>query len=337
MAWTKIGVDLGTATLLIAAAGKGILIQEPSVVAVQKRTGKVLAVGQEAQDMLGRTPEHIEMIRPLREGVISDFEATEALLKTFLRRIPLGWLARFRKPPVVVCVPSVISPVERRAVESACQEVGMGSVQLIEEPVAAALGAGLEIHKAKGSLVVDIGGGTTDICVISLGAPVAHATLRIAGDVLNEAILLYLRKERGLLIGEKTAEELKCGLGSACPPSEDQVQEGMTIRGRNLQTGMPAELFVSRSMIYEALQEPLMHIVEGIRSVLEQTPPDLLSDVVEEGMTLTGGGALLGELARFLTEQTGLKSKVADDPVTCVVRGTERAFAMLDRLAEWNA
>lgn len=328
MKWgTKIGVDLGTATILIDIQGRGLVLHEPSVVAVHKKTGKVMAVGVEAKDMLGRTPGVIEAIRPLREGVISDFEATEALLKTLLARVSKGWMNKIIKPTVMVCVPSVISPVERRAVEESCHQAGMGKVYLIQEPVAAALGAGLDITQARGNLVVDIGGGTTDVSVISLCEPVVDATIKVAGDVFDESIIRYVRQTHRLLIGEKTAEQVKQKIACVHP---DEEERSMEIRGRSLLTGLPDQVVITSEDTRKALEEPMTHILEAVRSVMEQTPPELTADISETGITMTGGGALLRGLDRLIADATGLEVRVADDPITCVVRGTAAALNMLE-------
>ncbi len=321
----KLGVDLGTATVLIYVEGKGIVLQEPSVVAVQKKTNKVLCVGQEAKDLLGRTPQSIEAIRPLREGVISDFEATEVLLTALLEKANKSWIDKLLKPTVCICIPSKISPVERRAVEDTCHQIGMGKVILISEPIAAALGANLDITKPEGHLVVDIGGGTTDVSVISLCEPIIDATIKVAGDVFDHSIIRYMRKEYNLLIGEKTAENVKCTIGCAYPT---KINQKMSVRGRNLLTGMPGEQEITTQEVLQALTEPLMHILETIRSVLDETPPELMSDISDSGILLTGGGAMLKGLDQLIEKKTGLKTILAADPVTCVVRGTKKALGM---------
>lgn len=324
----KIGVDLGTATVLIRVQGKGLLLNEPSVVAVNQKSGKVLAVGEAAKEMLGRTPEAVEAIRPLREGVISDFEATEVLLKELLARACKGWLWRVLRPTVMVCVPSVITPVERRAVEDACRQAGMGKVYLIREPIAAAIGAGIDVQKPEGCLVVDIGGGTTDVCVISMCEPVVDATVKVAGDVFDQAIIRYVRRTYNLLIGDKTAEKVKFEVGFQAAFTPDCP--GLEVKGRNLLTGMPGQVFIEAEDVRLALEEPLAHIVEAIRSVIERTPPELLADVSEKGIVLTGGGAMLKGLEEFLQLQLSMPVKLAEDPVTCVVRGTEKALDFPD-------
>lgn len=320
---TKIGVDLGTATILIDLKSQGIVVREPSVVAVQKKTGKIVAVGEKAKAMIGRTPDSIEAIRPLREGVISDFEATEALLKTLLQNVLRGWLYRIIKPTVMVCVPSVISPVERRAVVDSCQQAGAGRVYLIQEPVAAAIGAGIDIRQPRGSLVVDVGGGTTDVSVISLGEPVVDSTIKVAGDVFDDSIRRYVRRAYNVLLGDKTAEEVKCTLGSVTPMPQVHT---MRVKGRNLLTGLVGEVELNSEEIREALEEPLLQILESVHNVLERTPPELMADISEDGLVLTGGGALLRGLDERIEEATGLQARVAEDPVTCVVRGTALAL-----------
>jgi rod shape-determining protein MreB and related proteins len=323
-----IGIDLGTATVLIYVKGKGVVLREPSVVAINSRTGRVLAVGESASLMLGRTPGSVEAIRPLRDGVISDFKVTEVMLKEFIRRVFKGSFAKYFKPTIMVCVPSVITQVEQKAVEDACRHAGAKDVFLIREPIAAAIGAGIDIAKACGSMIVDIGGGTTDIAVISLCRPVVDFSLKVAGDKFDEAIVKYLRRKHNVLIGERTAEELKINIGCAYKRDEEVSME---VRGRNLITGLPATITVYSSEMLEALEEPVSHIFEAVHSVLERTPPELMADISQRGVVLTGGGALLYGLDRLLSEKIGIEVVVADDAVSCVAIGTGRALSMRER------
>ncbi|MDD2393022.1 MAG: rod shape-determining protein MreB [Eubacteriales bacterium] len=323
-----IGIDLGTATVLIYVKGKGVVLREPSVVAINSRTGRVLAVGENASLMLGRTPGTVDAIRPLRDGVISDFKVTEVMLKEFIRRVFKGSLAKYFKPTIMVCVPSVITQVEQKAVEDACRHAGAKDVYLIREPIAAAIGAGIDIAKACGSMIVDIGGGTTDIAVISLCRPVVDYSLKVAGDKFDEAIVKFIRRKHSILIGDRTAEELKMKIGSAYPRDEDI---SLDVRGRNLITGMPATITVYSSELQEALEEPVAQIFEAVHSVLERTPPELMADISQRGIVLTGGGALLYGLDRMLAEKIGIEVVVADDAESCVAIGTGRALSMRDR------
>ena len=325
-----IGIDLGTASVLIYVKGKGVVLREPSVVAINSKTGKVLAVGESASLMLGRTPGIVDAIRPLRDGVISDFKVTEVMLKAFISRVCRGLRAKYFKPTIVVCVPSVITPVEQKAVEDACKHAGAKDVFLIREPIAAAIGAGIDIAKACGSMIVDIGGGTSDIAVISLCQPVVDYSLKIAGDRFDEAIVKHVRRKHNILIGDRTAEELKINIGCAYPRDEELTME---VRGRNLITGLPATISVSSTEMLEALEEPVSQIFEAVHSVLERTPPELLADISQRGSVLTGGGALLYGLDRMLSTKIGIDVVVADDAVSCVAIGTGRALAMMDKFA----
>lgn len=325
-----IGIDLGTASVLIYVKGKGVVLREPSVVAINSKTGKVLAVGESASLMLGRTPGIVDAIRPLRDGVISDFKVTEVMLKAFISRVCRGLRAKYFKPTIVVCVPSVITPVEQKAVEDACKHAGAKDVFLIREPIAAAIGAGIDIAKACGSMIVDIGGGTSDIAVISLCQPVVDYSLKIAGDRFDEAIVKHVRRKHNILIGDRTAEELKINIGCAYPRDEELTME---VRGRNLITGLPATISVSSTEMLEALEEPVSQIFEAVHSVLERTPPELLADISQRGIVLTGGGALLYGLDRMLSTKIGIDVVVADDAVSCVAIGTGRALAMMDKFA----
>ncbi len=323
-----IGIDLGTATVLIYVKGKGVVLREPSVVAINTRTGRVLAVGENARLMLGRTPDPVGAIRPLRDGVISDFKVTEVMLKEFIRRVYKGTFAKHFKPTIMVCVPSVTTPVEQKAVEDACLHAGAKDVFLIREPIAAAIGAGIDIAKACGSMIVDIGGGTTDIAVISLCRPVVDYSLKVAGDKFDEAIVKYIRRKHNVLIGERTAEDLKISIGCAYPREDDVTME---VRGRNLITGLPATITVHSSELLEALEEPIAQIFEAVHSVLERTPPELMADISQRGIVLTGGGALLYGIDRLLSDKIGIEVVVADDAVSCVAIGTGRALSMRDR------
>ena len=294
------------------------------------KTGKVLAVGESASLMLGRTPGIVEAIRPLREGVISDFRATEVMLKAFIGRVCTGLRATYFKPTIVVCVPSVITPVEQQAVENACRHAGAKDVFLIREPIAAAIGAGIDITKACGSMVVDIGGGTTDISVISLCEPVVDASLKVAGDKFDEAIIKHVRKRHNILIGEKTAEKLKIEIGCAYPRDEELT---LDVQGRNIITGLPSTVTVSSTEMLEALEEPITQIFEAVHNVLERTPPELMADISQRGIVMTGGGAMLYGLDHMLSNRIGIDVYLAQDPVSCVVIGTGKALDMMDKFA----
>ena len=314
----EIGVDLGTSSVLVYIRGKGIVLKEPSVVAVNSKTGKVLAVGESASLMLGRTPGIVEAIRPLREGVISDFRATEVMLKAFIGRVCTGLRATYFKPTIVVCVPSVITPVEQQAVENACRHAGAKDVFLIREPIAAAIGAGIDITKACGSMVVDIGGGTSEVAVISLGDIVSACSVRVAGDKFDEAILSHIKKQYNLLIGERTAEDIKIKIGSAYPYENEK---SMVVKGRNLVDGLPKDVTITAAEVREALADPLNTIVEAIKTTLEKTPPELSADIIDHGIMLTGGGALLRGIDMLVMQQTGMPVHVANRPLDCVVDG----------------
>ena len=312
-----IGIDLGTASVLVYMRGSGIILQEPSVVAIDNNTNMILAVGEAARSMLGRTPGNITAMRPLREGVISDYDITEKMLKYFITKA----VGRnfFRKPRIAVCVPSSVTEVERRAVEDATRQAGARQVFVIEEPIAAAIGAGIDISRACGSMVVDIGGGTTDVAVISLGGCVVATSLKVAGDNFDEAIVRYMRKKHNLLIGERTAEDLKMNIGTAY---ERTVPAYMEIRGRNLITGLPKTLEVSSEEMMEALNESVATIIDAVHMVLEKTPPELASDISDRGIVLTGGGSLLNGLDKLLRHKTGIKTVVSEEAVSCVAIGT---------------
>lgn len=313
---TDIGIDLGTASVLVYVRGQGIVLQEPSVVAIEKNSNSILAVGEEARKMLGRTPGNIVAIRPLREGVISDYDVTEKMLKYFIQKT-CG--KRVIRPRIAVCVPSKVTEVERRAVDDATRQAGARQVYIIEEPIAAAIGAGIDIARACGSMVVDIGGGTTDVAVISLGGTVISSSIKVAGDNFDEAIVRYMRKKHNILIGERTAEELKINVGTAYPRPQPVAVD---VRGRNLITGLPKTISVTSEEMYEALQESVLTIVDVVHSVLEQTPPELASDISERGIVMTGGGSLLYGLDKLISEKTGINTIIAEDPVSCVAVGT---------------
>ncbi len=329
---SDLAIDLGTATTLIYVKGKGIVSCEPSVVAVQ-RDGRgqkrVLAVGREAKEMLGRTPHHIEAIRPLRDGVIADFEITEAMLRHFIHRVHDG--RTLVKPRIIICVPFGITEVEKRAVKESAESAGAREVYLIEEPMAAAIGAGLPITEPSGNMVVDIGGGTTEVAVISLSGIVYSQSVRVGGDKMDEAIVAYMKRKYNLAIGEQTAERIKIGIGTAFPGDE---RTSMEVRGRDLVAGIPKTIVVDSDEIREALAEPLGAIEEAVLLALERTPPELAADIVDKGIVLTGGGALLRNLDLLLREETGLPVMVCDDPVSAVVLGSGRALDHLDLLRE---
>ncbi|MBW8459446.1 MAG: rod shape-determining protein [Thiobacillus sp.] len=330
---TDLAIDLGTANTLIYVRGRGIVLDEPSVVSIRtemvggKRT--VQAVGVEAKQMLGRTPGNLQAIRPMKDGVIADFTVTEQMLKYFIKKVHDTRMLR-PSPRIIICVPCGSTQVERRAIRESAIGAGARQVYLIEEPMAAAIGAGLPVAEATGSMVVDIGGGTTEVGVISLGGVVYANSVRVGGDRMDEAIINYIRRNYGMLIGEATAEQIKKKMGSAFPGAE--VLE-MEVKGRSLAEGVPRSFNVSSNEILEALTEPLNAIVSAVRMALEQTPPELGADIAEKGMVLTGGGALLRDLDRLLMEETGLPVIVADDPLTCVVRGCGRALEDMDKLA----
>ncbi|NLY86303.1 MAG: rod shape-determining protein MreB [Tissierellia bacterium] len=315
-----LGVDLGTSSVLVYVKGKGIVLKEPSVVAIDQNTNKFLAVGEEARRMLGRTPGNIIAIRPMKDGVISDYETTERMLKYFIRKA-IG--RTLFKPRVIVCVPSGITEVERRAVIEASNQAGAIKTHLIEEPIAAAIGAGIDITEPSGNMIVDIGGGTTDVAVISLGGIVVSRSIKTAGDECDEAISRYIRKKYNMMIGERSAEELKLSIGSAYKREEEEYKE---VRGRNLLTGLPITVNVSSTDMIEALKDPIQVIVDTVHSVLERTPPELAADISNKGIILTGGGALLYGLDKLIAEKTGIPVKIANEPISCVARGTGKAL-----------
>jgi rod shape-determining protein MreB len=318
-------IDLGTANTVVYVKGRGIVLNEPSVVAMVNNRGKkqVLAVGDEAKMMLGRTPGNIEAIRPLRDGVIADFEVAEEMIKHFIRKVHNR--RSFASPQIVVCVPSGSTAVERRAIQESAESAGARRVYLIEEPMAAAIGAGLPVTEPTGSMVVDIGGGTTEVAVLSLGGIVYSRSVRVGGDKMDEAIIAYIRRNHNLLVGESSAERIKKEVGSACPP-EDGHGLTMEIKGRDLMNGVPKELVISQRQVAESLAEPVSAIVEAVKVALEHTAPELAADIVDKGIVLTGGGALLSNLDFVLRHATGLPVSIADDPLTCVAKGTGRAL-----------
>lgn len=317
------GIDLGTATTLVYVKGEGVVLCEPSVVAIEKDTNRVVAVGEEAKKMLGRTPGSIVAIRPMKDGVISDFEVTEAMLKYFIQKVQPSKFA-FR-PTIVIAIPSGITEVEKRAVIDSAEHAGARHVILIEEPKAAAIGVGLPVHEAAGNMIIDIGGGTTELAVISLGGLVYAKSIRIAGDEMDVAIIEYLRKTYNLMIGERTAEEIKIRLGSAYPLEEEL---NMDVRGRDLIAGLPKTINVTSVEIREALQDPVQAIVDASKSTLEHTPPELAADLIDRGIVMAGGGSLLRGLDKRIAEETGLPVHVADDPLTAVVMGTGETLNM---------
>ena len=324
MVGSDIGIDLGTASILVYIKGKGVVLKEPSVVAFDRDTNKIKAIGEEARLMLGRTPGNIVAVRPLRQGVISDYTVTEKMIKHFIQKA-LGKKS-FRKPLVSVCVPSGVTEVEKKAVEDATFAAGARDVKIIEEPIAAAIGAGIDISKPCGNMIVDIGGGTSDIAVISLGGSVVSTSIKIAGDDFDEAIVRYMRKKHNLLIGERTAEDIKIKVGSAYPKAEVTT---MNVRGRNLVTGLPKTVEVSSEETEEALREATSQIVEAVHSVLEKTPPELASDIADRGIVLTGGGSLLSGLEDLIEAKTGINTMTAEDPMTCVAIGTGKFIEFL--------
>ena len=321
-----IGIDLGTATVIAYVKGKGIVLREPSVVAVDSKSNEVLAVGREARRMLGRTPGNIVATRPLREGVISNYTVTERMLKYFINRV----CGRFVfSPRIMICIPSQVTEVEKKAVIDAATQAGARKVYLIEEPIAAAIGAGIDIAKPCGNMVVDIGGGTTDIAVISLGGSVVSTSLKIAGDKFDEYIVKYIKKKHNIMIGERTAEDLKINIGCVYPKMQDTE---MDIRGRDLIDGLPKTVTVYSSEMLEAMIEPALMIVDAVHSVLERTPPELAADISDKGIYMTGGGCLVDGLDKLLQEKTGINVMIAQDAVSCVALGTGKALDTLDSL-----
>lgn len=326
-----IGIDLGTANTLVYVKGKGIVINEPSVVAVNQKTGRILAIGQEAKRMVGRTPAHIVASRPLVEGVVSDFEVTEQMLRYFINKVHTETFAIFPRPRVVIGIPSGVTEVEKRAVEDASRNAGAREVYLIEEPMAAAIGARMPIQDPSGNVIVDIGGGTTEVAVISLGGIVVSKSLRIAGDKLNEDIIQYARDNFKILIGEKTAEEIKIGIGSTIEQEEEMEA---VMRGRDLITGLPKEVVVNDAHIREAMERSNRVLVNAIKDTIEQTPPELVADIMERGVILAGGGSLLRGFDRLVSQNTKILVKVAEDPLTAVVRGCGVVLEDVDKLSD---
>lgn len=312
-----IGIDLGTANTLIYMKGKGIVLREPSVVAVDVKNERVLAVGNEAKQMIGRTPGSIVAIRPLKDGVIADFDVTASMLKAFIRKVISSGM--FSKPRIIICIPSGVTEVERRAVDEAAFQAGAKDTYLIEEPMAAAIGAGLPVEAATGSMVVDIGGGTAEVAVISLGGIVTSRSVRIAGDEFDDAIINYVKKKYNLLIGERTAEEIKITIGSAFKYAEEGEME---IKGRNLLDGLPSNIVINSGEVREALADSVASVIDAIRSTLERTPPELSADIIDRGIMLTGGGALLRGLDQLISNETGIPVNIAESPLDCVVDGT---------------
>lgn len=325
-----IGIDLGTANVLVYVNGKGIVLEEPSVVAIEKRSNTVLAVGEEARRMIGRTPGNIVAIRPLRDGVISDYDITEKMLTHYINKVvDKKGFARFFMPRIMVCVPTGVTEVEKRAVEEATRQAGAREVYIIEEPIAAAIGAGIDISKPDGNMVIDIGGGTADIAVISLGGAVVSESIKVGGDKFDEAIVKYMKKQYNLLIGERTAEQIKINIGTA-HTREDELT--MDVRGRNLVTGLPENITINSSEMLEALKECVDQIVSLAHVVLEKTPPELAADISDRGIIMTGGGSLLYGLDKRIEEKTGIEVIVADDPLSCVAKGTGNALGSIDLL-----
>ncbi|CDC31142.1 cell shape determining protein MreB/Mrl family [Clostridium sp. CAG:508] len=329
MGWNSkdIGVDLGTANIIITIKGKGIVLNEPSVVAIDKNNGTILATGAEAKEMLGRTPNDIAAIRPLKDGVIADFTATQLMLKSMLQRVCQRYNAG--RPRVVVGVPSGITEVEERAVEESVMQAGAREVYIIEEPMAAAIGANLEVAEPNGNIIVDIGGGTTEVAVVSLGGIVTSNSLRVAGDELNEDIVNYVKREMNLAIGETTAEQVKINIGCAKPLL---TEESMEIRGRHLATGLPETAIITSTQVQEAMNDSIEKIVDIIKQTLEKTPPELASDIMERGIVLTGGGALIRNFDSLLAEKTEMPVYVADHPLECVAKGAEKTLEDLEKL-----
>ena len=323
---SDVGIDLGTSSILVYVKGKGIVLQKPSVVAIDSNTNKFLAVGEDARKMLGRTPGNIQAIRPLKDGVISDYNITERMLKYFLGKA-LGKML-FR-PRVIICVPSGVTQVEQRAVIEAANQAGAYKTYIIEEPIAAAIGAGLDITEPNGCMVVDIGGGTTDVAVISLGGMVVHQSIKVAGDDCDQAIIKYIRKKYNLMIGERTAENIKINVGCAFSYEEEKFYD---VKGRNVLTGLPINIEISSSEMLEALREPIAEIIEAVFQVLEKTPPELASDISNRGIVLTGGGSMIYGLDKLIHERTGIETRLAENAVECVAIGTGRSLRSIEIL-----
>lgn len=327
-----IGIDLGTANTLVYMRGKGIIIREPSVVAVDVKMDRVRYVGQEAKDVIGRTPGSIVAVRPLKDGVIADFDMTTSMLQEFIRKALKGRAFAGSRVRVIICIPSGVTAVERRAVKEATQNAGAKRVSIIEEPMAAAIGAGLPVAEPTGSMIVDIGGGTSEVAVISLGGIVTSRSVRVAGDEFDSSIINYIKKKYNLLIGERTAENIKIAIGSAYPYADNEPS--MDIKGRNLLNGLPENITVTSEEIREALSEPLSHVIEAIKVTLEKTPPELAADIIDQGIMLAGGGALLKGLDLLIHAETGMPVKVAERPLDCVADGTGKVLEDIDKLID---
>lgn len=327
-----IGIDLGTANTLVYMRGKGIIIREPSVVAVDVKMDRVRYVGQEAKDVIGRTPGSIVAVRPLKDGVIADFDMTTSMLQEFIRKALKGRAFAGSRVRVIICIPSGVTAVERRAVKEATQNAGAKRVSIIEEPMAAAIGAGLPVADPTGSMIVDIGGGTSEVAVISLGGIVTSRSVRVAGDEFDSSIINYIKKKYNLLIGERTAENIKIAIGSAYPYADNEPS--MDIKGRNLLNGLPENITVTSEEIREALSEPLSHVIEAIKVTLEKTPPELAADIIDQGIMLAGGGALLKGLDLLIHAETGMPVKVAERPLDCVADGTGKVLESIDKLID---
>ncbi len=325
-----IGIDLGTANTLVYMRGKGIIIREPSVVAVDVKYDRVRYVGQEAKDVIGRTPGSIKAVRPLKDGVIADFDITTSMLQEFIKKALKG--RAFTKARVIICIPSGVTAVERRAVKEATQNAGAKRVSIIEEPMAAAIGAGLPVAEPTGSMIVDIGGGTSEVAVISLGGIVTSRSVRVAGDEFDSSIINYIKKKYNLLIGERTAENIKIGIGSAHPYADNEPV--MDIKGRNLMNGLPENITVTSEEIRSALGEPLSNVIEAIKTTLEKTPPELAADIIDQGIMLAGGGALLKGLDLLINRETGMPVKIAERPLDCVADGTGAVLENIDKLVD---
>lgn len=327
-----IGIDLGTANTLVYMRGKGIIIREPSVAAVDVKMDRVRYVGQEAKDVIGRTPGSIVAVRPLKDGVIADFDMTTSMLQEFIRKALKGRAFAGSRVRVIICIPSGVTAVERRAVKEATQNAGAKRVSIIEEPMAAAIGAGLPVAEPTGSMIVDIGGGTSEVAVISLGGIVTSRSVRVAGDEFDSSIINYIKKKYNLLIGERTAENIKIAIGSAYPYADNEPS--MDIKGRNLLNGLPENITVTSEEIREALSEPLSHVIEAIKVTLEKTPPELAADIIDQGIMLAGGGALLKGLDLLIHAETGMPVKVAERPLDCVADGTGKVLENIDKLID---
>lgn len=325
------GIDLGTANTLVYVKGKGILLREPSVVAINTTSKKTLAVGAEAKQMIGRTPGNITAIRPMKDGVIADFDITQTMLKTFIEKVTSK--SSFTSPRIIVCFPSGVTEVERRAIEEATKQAGAREVLLMEEPMAAAIGAGLPVDEPTGSMIVDIGGGTTEIAIISLGGIVTSKSLRVAGDELDHAIVSYIKKGHNLTIGERTSENIKMELGSAFK-SEEEEERKMEIKGRDIMTGLPKTIEISEEQIRDALREPIALIIESIKTTLEKTPPELAADIMDKGIMLTGGGALLRGIDELISKETHIPVHISESPLDCVALGAGKALDNFDKISK---